>query len=141
MKHTNLFKLIFFFVCVITSGSVWAQRSEQLLEKGWRFTKGDVKGAETPGFDDSEWEAVTIPHDWAIFGPFDRSHDLQNVAVTQNFETEASVKTGRTGGLPYVGVGWYRTTFQARIRYAKPLLREPPYGQRVKCAVPNKFSA
>lgn len=113
MKHTNLFKLIFFFVCVITSGSVWAQRSEQLLEKGWRFTKGDVKGAETPGFDDSEWEAVTIPHDWAIFGPFDRSHDLQNVAVTQNFETEASVKTGRTGGLPYVGVGWYRTTFHA----------------------------
>lgn len=92
MKHTNLFKLIFFFVCVITSGHAWAQRSEQLLEKGWRFTKGDVKGAETPGFDDSEWEAVTIPHDWAIFGPFDRSHDLQNVAVTQNFETEASVK-------------------------------------------------
>ena len=72
MKHTNLFKLIFFFVCVITSGPAWAQRSEQLLEKGWRFTKGDVKGAETPGFDDSEWEAVTIPHDWAIFGPFDR---------------------------------------------------------------------
>lgn len=62
------------------------------VRKGWRFTKGDVKGAETPGFDDSEWEAVTIPHDWAIFGPFDRSHDLQNVAVTQNFETEASVK-------------------------------------------------
>ena len=109
MKHTNLFKLIFFFVCVITSGPAWAQRSEQLLEKGWRF-----KGAETPGFDDSEWEAVTIPHDWAIFGPFDRSHDLQNVAVTQNFETEASVKTGRTGGLPYVGVGWYRTTFHLR---------------------------
>ena len=45
MKHTNLFKLIFFFVCVITSGPAWAQRSEQLLEKGWRFTKGDVKGA------------------------------------------------------------------------------------------------
>lgn len=35
----------------------------------------------------------------------------QNVAITQNFETQASVKTGRTGGLPYVGVGWYRTTF------------------------------
>lgn len=112
MKHTNLFKL-FFFVCVIMSCPVWAQRSEQLLEKGWRFTKGDIKGAEASGFNDSEWEAVTIPHDWAIFGPFDRSHDLQNVAVAQNFETEASVKTGRTGGLPYVGVGWYRTFFHA----------------------------
>ena len=40
-------------------------------------------------------------------------YDLQNVAVTQNFESEASVKTGRTGGLPYVGVGWYRTRFDA----------------------------
>ena len=33
------------------------------------------------------------------------------MAITQNFETEATVKTGRTGGLPYVGVGWYRTSF------------------------------
>ena len=77
-----------------------AQRSEILLEKNWRFTKGDVPEAVETSFDDSRWESVTIPHDWAIFGPFDRSHDLQEVAVTQNFETEASVKTGRTGGLP-----------------------------------------
>jgi beta-galactosidase len=54
---------------------------------------------------------VSIPHDWAIFGPFDRNHDLQQVAITQNFEKSASVKTGRTGGLPYVGIGWYRTDF------------------------------
>ena len=33
--------------------------------------------------------------------------------VTQNNETTASEKTGRTGGLPYEGVGWYRTTFDA----------------------------
>lgn len=38
---------------------------------------------------------------------------MQNVAVTQNFETQASLKTGRTGGLPYVGTGWYRTTFHS----------------------------
>lgn len=35
----------------------------------------------------------------------------KQVAVTQNMETEASLKTGRTGGLPYAGIGWYRTTF------------------------------
>lgn len=89
------------------------QRTETLLEKNWRFTKGDVADAMKPEFDDTKWETVTVPHDWAIYGPFDRSHDLQNVAVTQNLETAASVKTGRTGGLPYVGVGWYRTTFDA----------------------------
>lgn len=89
------------------------QRTETLLEKNWRFTKGDVADAMKPEFDDTKWETVTVPHDWAIYGPFDRSNDLQNVAVTQNLETAASVKTGRTGGLPYVGVGWYRTTFDA----------------------------
>lgn len=90
-----------------------AQRSEYLLEKGWKFTKGEVGNAEVSGFNDTGWETVTIPHDWAIFGPFDKNNDLQNVAVTQNFETQASLKTGRTGGLPYVGIGWYRTTFHS----------------------------
>ena len=90
-----------------------AQRSEYLLEKGWKFTKGEVSNAEAPSFNDTKWETVTIPHDWAIFGPFDKNNDLQNVAVTQNFETQASLKTGRTGGLPYVGTGWYRTTFHS----------------------------
>lgn len=90
-----------------------AQRSEYLLEKGWKFTKGEVSDAEAPAFNDIKWETVTIPHDWAIFGPFDKNNDLQNVAVTQNFETQASLKTGRTGGLPYVGTGWYRTTFHS----------------------------
>lgn len=93
--------------------AVAQQRTETLLEKGWKFMKGDVADAMKLDFDDKQWEAVTVPHDWAIYGPFDRSHDLQEVAVTQNLETAASVKTGRTGGLPYVGVGWYRTTFEA----------------------------
>lgn len=90
-----------------------AQRSEYLLEKGWKFTKGEVSNAEMPAFNDAKWETVDIPHDWAILGPFDKNNDLQNVAVTQNFETQASLKTGRTGSLPYVGIGWYRTTFHS----------------------------
>lgn len=93
--------------------NIHAQRSEYLLEKGWNFTKGEVSNAEMPAFNDAKWETVDIPHDWAIFGPFDKNNDLQNVAVTQNFETQASLKTGRTGGLPYVGIGWYRTTFHS----------------------------
>ncbi len=80
--------------------SASAARTESLLTHGWSFSR-----------DSAKWESVTIPHDWAIYGPFDRSYDLQNVAITQNGETEASVKTGRTGGLPYVGKGYYRTTF------------------------------
>ena len=88
-----------------------AQRSVTLLDKDWRFSLGDKESAFMADYDDSSWERVVVPHDWAIYGPFDVNNDLQNVAVTQNFEKKASLKTGRTGGLPYVGVGWYRRTF------------------------------
>lgn len=84
-----------------------------LLNKDWTFFHGDslING-----------EKVTIPHDWAITGPFDRNNDLQDVAVTQNFEKESSVKTGRTGGLPYVGVGTYTRTFRADTSKLQTLL-------------------
>lgn len=91
----------------------FAQRTVTTLEKNWKFAKGEHTNAQAAVFDDHQWQTVRIPHDWAIFGPFDVNNDLQNVAVTQNFEKQASLKTGRTGGLPYVGVGWYRTTFKA----------------------------
>ncbi|MCD7898929.1 MAG: DUF4982 domain-containing protein [Bacteroides sp.] len=105
------FKLVPILSLLCCLNTLYAQRTEQLLEKNWKFSKGDFPEAMNPGFNDSRWETVTVPHDWAIYGPFDREHDLQTVAVTQNFEKVASVKTGRTGGLPYVGMGWYRTQF------------------------------
>lgn len=104
-------KLIFVLLLSISFCNLRAQRSEFLLEKGWKFTKGDYPEAVNKSFDDKKWESVIVPHDWAIYGPFDRNNDLQNVAITQNYEEQASVKTGRTGGLPYVGIGWYRNTF------------------------------
>ncbi len=103
-----------FLLLVLVSLAAHAERSEILLRQNWRFFRGDATGAEKPQFDDSKWEAVCIPHDWAIKGPFGSEFDLQNVAVTQNGEKQASLKTGRTGGLPYIGVGWYRTTFEAQ---------------------------
>lgn len=44
--------------------------------------------------------------------PFDRKNDLQVVAVEQNGEKEATEKTGRTGGMPFIGKGVYRTSFE-----------------------------
>lgn len=89
----------------------YSQRIESLLENNWKFVKGEVSGAQSVTFDDTDWESVTVPHDWAIYGPFDRNNDLQNVTIVQNLEEKASLKTGRTGGLPYIGIGWYRTSF------------------------------
>lgn len=48
-----------------------------------------------PEFDDSGWRLLTLPHDWAIEGPFDPR------------------SPGGTGKLPFSGVGWYRKHFKA----------------------------
>ena len=82
-----------------------------MFDKNWKFSKGDFSEAGQPAFNDASWQSVTIPHDWAIFGPFDEMNDVQELAITQNLETKSYRQTGRTGGLPYIGVGWYRRTF------------------------------
>ena len=46
------------------------------------------------GFDDSNWEKVNLPHDWAIKGPF--------------FEGDNPEVGGGMGRLPVNGVAWYR---------------------------------
>lgn len=91
--------------------SVFA-RENILLEKGWKFTRADSVVFSQPEFDNSDWEEVRIPHDWAIYGPFDVNNDLQNIAIIQDGQTQAIEHTGRTGGLPFVGTGWYRLDFE-----------------------------
>ena len=89
-----------------------AQRTERLLTEGWKFSRNDDPSFAKPDFDDADWQAVTIPHDWAIYGPFSPDNDLQTTAITQDGQTQASQHSGRTGGLPFVGVGWYRLTLE-----------------------------
>ena len=93
-------KIFLAALVVVSLSSMGNPRSSTDL-KNWKFSNDSVK-----------WEQVTVPHDWAIYGPFDRKHDLQKVAVEQNGEKEETWKTGRTGGLPYVGKGFYTTTFE-----------------------------
>jgi len=83
-------------------------RQELLLQKGWKFSKGDFAEAMHPLFNDATWQDVQVPHDWAIYGPFDRNNDIQTVKVEQDGEIKPAERTGRTGALPYMGVGWYR---------------------------------
>ena len=87
-------------------------RTELLLEKGWKFTREDKVEFKSEGFDDSKWQNVTVPHDWAIYGPFSPHNDRQFVAIEQDGQKEAISHAGRTGGLPFVGPGWYRLDFE-----------------------------
>ena len=49
-------------------------------------------------FDDRGWQQVTLPHDWAIGGPF-----------------IAEGPYGGMGRLPSWGIGWYRRTLDPRL--------------------------
>lgn len=88
-------------------------RTERLLEKGWKFTREDNPGFSGKEYDASGWQSVVVPHDWAIYGPFSINNDKQNLAIAQDGQKEAMEHAGRTGGLPFVGPGWYRLDFNA----------------------------
>ncbi len=84
-------------------------RSRLSLDAGWRFHAGDVPmpkiighrdtyhnakagqawGAASPGFDDSDWRRLDLPHDWVVEGPFDK-----NANISQGYRPR--------------GIGWYR---------------------------------
>ena len=105
------------FACALTVGAalslpLQAQRSERLLEKGWRFTREDQSQFSSPTFNDSKWSRVVVPHDWAIYGPFSFDNDKQHLAIAQDGQKEAMEHAGRTGGLPFVGTGWYRRSLE-----------------------------
>lgn len=105
------------FACALALGAalslpLQAQRSERLLEKGWRFTREDQGRFSSPTFNDSKWSRVVVPHDWAIYGPFSFDNDKQHLAIAQDGQKEAMEHAGRTGGLPFVGTGWYRRSLE-----------------------------
>ncbi len=72
---------------------VAADRELVNFNRDWKFAQGSQTGAEEPNLDDSAWQTVHLPHDWAISGPF-------------NIE-----ENGFAGKLPWKGEGWYRKTF------------------------------
>ena len=110
MKYLLLFStlLIFYFG--------YAQnRTEILLDKNWKFSRTADSGFVEPAFDDKKWQSVRIPHDWAIYGPFSPTNDKQVMAIAQDGQKEALEHAGRTGGLPFVGIGQYRTRFKSDV--------------------------
>jgi len=104
-----LLSIILFLFCLSTTGQ---SRKSLLLDENWHFINEEIEGAEKPETSTTNWEKVSVPHDWAIKGPFDKEVDKQLVRVKQDLEKEAKERTGRTGALPHIGVGWYRKTFE-----------------------------
>src|SRR5271154_5612731 len=75
--------------------NVGAPRTLESFDFGWRFSKGDFPGAETPEFSDSSWKILDLPHDWSIEGPFGEKEPA-----------------GSCGAYLPTGIGWYRKHFR-----------------------------
>lgn len=72
-------------------------RDTTLLATGWRFSFGENRGAEAPGFDDSSWVTVDVPHTWNRVGYY---HDARGPGSNR---PETANKDQ--------GIGWYRLGF------------------------------
>src|SRR5215472_814223 len=101
MRRLGIFCILFVAVyfSAVTAGA--STRQVQLFTTGWRFLQSDALGAQAPSFDDSSWQTVTLPHDWAIAGPIDEKNP-----------------TGPAGGFFPAGIGWYRKTFDVPVSAA-----------------------
>lgn len=112
-------KSIILLAALLVSFATMAQglRKEVRLAEGWRFSlenaqmKADGDKVADENYDDALWEVVSVPHDWAIKGPFDESVDKQYKTVIEDGDTIPTWRTGRTGALPFIGAGWYRVKF------------------------------
>ena len=100
MKIKIDLKIIFFSLLLLTFFSHCTKKvtlKERKIEnfcENWKFHLGDIKDAVSYEFDDSDWRALNLPHDWSIEGSFSNEHPA----------------TPGGGALPG-GIGWYRKTF------------------------------
>ncbi|MCF7955682.1 MAG: DUF4982 domain-containing protein [Phycisphaerae bacterium] len=90
-------KILFRFLLLVVCFALLSGCSAKPLEptEGWKFSLSDPSRAMEPGFDDSKWEMVDVPHDWSILGPYDKKNP-----------------SGGQGGYLPTGVGWYRKNIQ-----------------------------
>ncbi len=102
-------------VCLLLGAniSVWAQQAvlpgsspgdtqgrKILFDNDWRFHKGGAQGANAPGFADSTWRKIDLPHDWSI-------EDIPGTGSPFSRDAISQVMGGFTTG----GLAWYRKTF------------------------------
>ncbi len=114
--NLSMKKISILLICLCQIASTQAQtkiREKLSLDNGWRFYQGDIAmpvikgqdmsysnakagkawGAADPKFDDTEWQLLNLPHDWAVDNPFDSTENSNQ-------------------GYRKRGIGWYRRNFK-----------------------------
>ncbi|HEY4325012.1 MAG TPA: glycoside hydrolase family 2 TIM barrel-domain containing protein [Mucilaginibacter sp.] len=104
MKKGLLVLFLLFSCCI------YAQNKNDLprlvsFDSNWRFQKGDIDNAVQPGYNDTKWRKLDLPHDWSI-------EDLPNQipdSISGPF-SKATISS-RDGGFTVGGTAWYRKHF------------------------------
>ncbi len=91
----------FIVIILLSSLALQAQNTEQEVRikknfnEGWKFKLDDHRDYCDKAFNDEEWRALTLPHDWSVEAEFNKDH------------------SGRNAFLPG-GIAWYRKTFEVK---------------------------
>lgn len=83
--------VIFLAILVVYRTMETEPRVETAIDLNWKFILDDPADAFLPGYDDSEWRYLSLPHDWMI----EQKADRENAS-------------GKAGGFYPGGIGWYR---------------------------------
>ena len=86
LKIRNI--LLFAIISCISINASSQERFQIGVNDNWRFHKGGTEYANTPDFDDTKWDRVSLPHTWNATDPFDDDQTY------------------------FRGIGWYRKTFR-----------------------------
>lgn len=101
MKRRHIILAIALLALAGCSAGTVSQRDSEDFNFGWRFSLGDSPAPDgsplwaSEDFDDEQWRALHLPHDWSVEGEF----------------SEDNPSTPSGGALPG-GIGWYRKTFK-----------------------------
>jgi beta-galactosidase len=94
--------LVVAFFIVLKANGAENPRREISMDRNWFFSLENPANAESPGFNDSEWRKLDVPHDWSIEGPFDEKNPA-----------------GGAGSFLPTGIGWYRKHFNLPAEFAQ----------------------
>ena len=96
---------VFCIACFVIADAQSNDTRTRPFDDAWRFIKDSTLQADAPGFDDSKWRTVDLPHDWSI-------EDLPNQATgTVQGPFYKGAAAGWATGFAVGGTGWYRKEF------------------------------
>ena len=96
----KLLRALLASMILLSASQAATPHARELFDFDWRFANGNVENGDSPSLDDSQWQPVDLPHDFSIYGPFDKD-----------------APGGKPNGFRPLGIGWYRKSFKTSASF------------------------